>query len=434
MKKRFILLLISAIIFTHFNVSAYADKELDLSAETSILIDSETGSILYDKNSSKVMFPADTTKILTAIIAIENSDLKQKVTVDSEALTSAKETELKVIEGEEFSMEDMLHLLLLSSTNDSAVSIAKQISGSIEEFSKLMNLEAKKMGAKNSNFINPNGFHAETHVSTAYDLAMISKYAMKNDIFRNIVKKSTYTIKPTNKTDKERSLKNTNKMLYSDEKIQVNEKIVPIKYDGVIGIKTGYTQSSEQCFVSSINKSGKEYISVILKSLGDNIYIDTHKLFNYSPNVSKSVVLAKKNEFIDNIGIKGGDTDSITAVLAKDFKTNSNSKHIVNLKRELIVKNNLKLPISKGQVVGKVNFKYGTKLLGSVDVVASNGVVSGRSKVSKVISSMLSKWWFWIIIALIVVRATVGVRRVMYRASVIKERSKKVRKKGQTSK
>ena len=434
MKKRFILLFISAIIFTHFNVSVYANKELDLSAETAILIDSETGDIIYDKDSSKVMFPADTTKILTAIIAIENSDLTQKVTVDEEAVANSGETELKVVEGEVVSMEDLLHLLLLSSTNDSAVSIAKQISGSVEEFSKLMNTEAKKMGAKDSNFVNPSGYHDESHVSTARDLAMISKYAMKNDVFRNIVKKSTYTLKPTNKTEQERNLENTNKMLYSDEKIQVNDKAVPIKYDGTLGVKTGYTESAEQCFVSSVNKSDHEYISVILKSLGDNIYIDTHKLFNYSPNVSKPIVLAKKNEFIDNISIKGGDTSFITAVISKDLKINSNSKNISNLKRELIVKNNLKLPISKGQVVGKVNFKDGNKVLGSVDVISTNSVVSGSSKGSSLISSILSKWWFWVLIALIVIRTAASVRRVMYRASVIRKRSKKVRKKGQTSK
>lgn len=434
MKKRFILLFISAIIFTHFNVSAYASKELDLSAETAVLIDSETGDILYDKDSSKVMFPADTTKILTAIIAIENSDLTQQLTIDEEAVANTDEAELKVVEGEVFSMVDLLHLLLLSSDNGSAVSIAKQVSGSVEEFSKLMNTEAKKMGATNSNFLNPTGYHDENHVSTAHDLAMISKYAMKNDIFRDIVKKPTYSIKPTNKTEQERNLENTNKMLYSDEEIQVNDKVVPIKYDGTLGVKTGYTESAEQCFVSSVNKSDREYISVILKSLAANIYIDTHKLFDHSPNMARPILLAKKNEFIDNIAIKGGDTAYITAVISKDFKLDSNSKNISNLKRELIVKNNLKLPISKGQVVGKVNFKDGNKVLGSVDVISINSIVSGSSKGNSMISSVLSKWWFWVLIALIVIRATVGVRRVMYRASVIRQRSKKVRKKGQTSK
>lgn len=438
MKKRFTFLLVSAIIFTYFNTYSHADKELDLSAETAILIDSKTGKVLYDKSSSKVMFPASTTKILTAIIAIENSDLTEKVTIDKEAVVTADGTKLGIIEGEVFSMEDLIHALLLSSTNDCAVAIAKHISGSVEEFSKLMNKEAKKMGAKNSNFINPNGLPDEKHVSSAYDLAMIGKYAMKNDVFRNIVKKSTYTIKPTNKTDKNRDLVSSNKMLYSEEKINVNEKDTPIKYDGVLGIKTGYTKAAGQCYVSSVNKVGKEYISVILNSIGTNIYIDTHKLFNYSPSDSKPVLIAKKHEFIDNISIKGGNTSFITALLAKDLKVVTTSQNISDIERELVTKNNLKAPIAKGQVVGKVNFKDGKKLLGSIDVVSSNKVIKDNSKSSNMIFRALNKWWFWALISIVVLRIAISMRRVMYRARILREKSKKksrkIRKKGQTAK
>ena len=330
-------------------------------------------------------------------------------------------------------MEDLIHALLLSSANDSAVAIAKHVSGSVEEFSKLMNKEAKKMGAKNSNFINPNGLPDEKHVSSAYDLAMIGKHAMKNDTFRNIVRKSTYTIKATNKTDKDRDLMSSNKMLYSDEKIQVDGKDTPIKYDGILGIKTGYTKAAGQCYVSSVDKSGKEYISVILNSIGTNIYADTHKLFNYSPSNSKPVLVAKKHDFVDNISIKGGNTSFITALLSKDLKIVTDSQNISDIKRELVPKNNLKTPISKGQVVGKVNFKDGDKLLGSVDVISNNKVLNSDSRTSNIMSYASSKWWFWALISLIVLRCAVGVRRVMYRAKILRERSKKVRKKGQTA-
>ncbi len=433
MKKQFIFLLILAITLSYFSIFSYADKELDLSAETAILIDSETGKVLYDKNSSKTMYPASTTKILTAIIALENSDLAEKVTIDQETVDSTDGNTINLVAGEVFTMEELLHAILLSSANDSAVAIAKHISGSVEEFSKLMNKEATKMGAKDSNFVNPNGLPDEKHVSSAYDLAMIAKHAMENDDFRSIVKKTKYTIKATNKTDKDRDLINSNKMLYSNEKIKVDGKDTTIKYDGILGIKTGYTKASQQCFVSSVSKSGNEYISVILNSMGTNIYSDTHKLFNYSPSDSKSVLVAKKHEFVDNISISGGNNSFVTAVLAKDVKLVSDGKSASDITRELVPKKNLKTPISKGQVVGKVNFKNGDKILGSVDVISNSKILENGSKSNGIMSYISNKWWFWALISLIVLRIIVGIRRVMYRAKMLREKSKKVRKKGQAT-
>lgn len=453
MKKRFIFLLVFTVIFTNTCTLSYANvgenkakdkledkttNELELKAETAILINSQTGETLFEKDMDKEMFPASTTKILTAIIAIENSDLKEKVIIDEETGTQKEGTHLALITGEVFTMEQLLNALLISSANDSAVAIAKHVSGSVDNFATLMNQEAKRIGAKNSNFMNPSGMPDENHVSSAYDLAIIAKYAMKNDIFREIVKKPRYKIDPTNKQSEPRVFNNSNKLLFSDKVIKVNGKSTPIKYAGVQGIKTGYTQAAQQCMVSAVNISGNEYISVILHSIGTDIYVDTHKLFNYSSKNTKPSALAKKNEFIDNIKVSGANVPFITAVLEKDFNFISTGESMSSIERELVPSKKLKLPIEKGQVVGKVNFKSGDKVLGSANAVSSSRVVSDNSKVNNILNYTTGKWWFWLLVALIILRTTVGIRRVSQRAKRLKERKrqlrKKSRKKGQTTK
>ncbi len=434
MKKQFIFLLILAVMFTNLSFS-YADKDLELKAESAILIDSENGDILYDKNSNKQMFPASTTKILTAIIAIENIDLEKKITIDEEVANSADGTHIALEPGEILSMNDLLHALLVQSANDSAMAIAKAVSGTVEEFSKLMNTEAVRMGAKNSSFKNPNGLPDENHLSTAYDLAMISKYAMQNEVFREIVKKPTYTIEPTNKKSEARQLKNSNRMLWSNKEIEVDGENVPIKYEGIAGIKTGYTKVAGQCLVAGAKKADGDFISVVLKSEGTDIYTDTHKLLNYATKNTR-IVLAKRNEFIDNIDVSGGNPSALTALFKTDFALTETGVDLNNIKREFIVDSNLKLPIKKGQVVGKVNFKNKDELLGSVDIVSGTQVAVSTKSFSSLFDNILSKWWFWLLISLVVLRVTIAIRNVAFRAKRLREmkrqRSKKLRKKGQT--
>lgn len=426
----------SVIMFTNLSSFSYSQEnkeenkadELNLSAETAILIDAETGEALYEKETSRTMFPASTTKILTAIIAIENSELDDKVIIDEEVATSKEGTHLGLLTGEVFSMNDLLHGLLISSNNDVAVAIAKHISGDVENFSILMNSEAKRMGAKDSNFVNPSGLPDDNHISSAYDLAVIARYAMENDVFKEIVKKSTYVIEPTNKTDKVRNLQNSNKLLFSDKKIKVDGKDTSVKYEGVEGIKTGYTKAAQQCMVSSLNRDGKRYISVTLHSIGTNIYVDAHKLFNYSSKDATPTILAKKNEFVDNINIEGGDSPFITAVFASDFKLEQTNIDVSNITREFKPTANLKLPISKGQLVGKVTFKDEDKIIGSANIISKSKVLASDTKLEDTIDYITGKWWFWLIVSLIILRTLVGIRRVSHRAKMLRLRKKQIKR------
>ena len=147
-------------------------------------------------------------------------------------------------------MEQMLHALLLPSANDAALAIAKHVGGSIENFISMMNQKASELGALDTNFVNPNGLHDDRHVSSAYDLALIGRYAMSNETIRSIVDKVTYEIPPTNIKTETRYFKTTNKLLFSSELIDKNGELVAARYDAASGVKTGYTSQAMNCLVS----------------------------------------------------------------------------------------------------------------------------------------------------------------------------------------
>lgn len=233
--------------------TVFAEKP-EVAAHAAILIDADTGQILYEKNAHESMYPASTTKILTCIIALEESELDEKVIVDDKTPIEVWGGHIALEAGEEFTMDQLLNGLMLNSANDTGMAIARHISGSIEGFADLMNKRAKEMGALNSNFRNPHGLPDEEHTTTAYDLAFIAKYAMKNEQFRSYVSKVEDTIPETNKKDEPRYLINSNKMLYSDMEYDIDGVPTPVKYEGITGIKTGYTDAAMQCLVSSLKE------------------------------------------------------------------------------------------------------------------------------------------------------------------------------------
>ncbi len=409
------IIVISLLLFLTFNfeILAFAD-EPDISAEAAILIDADTGTVLFEKNIHQKMFPASTTKILTAIIAIENGNLEQKITIDKETPYEVSGSHIALEPDEVLTMKDLIYATLIESANDAAAAIGKHISGSTEEFTKLMNSKAKEMGALNSNFANANGLPDDNHTTTAYDLAIIAKYAMKNNIFRSIVSNYSYTIEPTNKKTIARSLKSANRLLYSNEKINVNGNNVTIKYDGANGVKTGYTVAAQQCLVASAERNGQKLISVVLKAVGTNVYIDTHKLLNYGFDNFSNVKVAFKNEFVDNIDVENGDKQFVTGIVGNDLYTLVPKGKESEVKRNIVLPEKISAPISKGQVIGKVELKLDNKVIDTCNIVsameinqkAAFDVIKLDSK-----SSIFKKWWLWLIMLFIVWRIYIEIKR-----------------------
>lgn len=256
--KRIVVLFLAALTALYCvacgSLSAVAEAEristeINSSAASMALVDGDTGELIYSKNCDAKREPASTTKICTAITVLENwSLLDLPVPMPDEAI-GIEGSSLYLQKGEMLSVRDLLYGLMLQSGNDCAVALAVIVGGSVDGFVKLMNETAKMAGANNTNFVNPHGLHHDDHYTTARDLCAISYYAMKNEVFREIVGTKRHRT-PYHNHDYDRNFPNKNKILYN--------------YDGGNGIKTGYTRASGRCLVSSATRDGKTYICTVL--------------------------------------------------------------------------------------------------------------------------------------------------------------------------
>lgn len=256
--------------------------EIRIYSESAILIESKTGKVLYEKDMHARKYPASTTKILTAILAIEKCDLNETQMASNAAVNSIKAgySTANIQVGETFTVGELLNVMMIHSANEAANILAEHISGSMSEFAKLMNEKAKEIGCLDTNFVNANGAHDENHYSTAYDMAMIARYCMKNETFRNLVTTMECSLPNTELWQEPRVYRNTNSLLLSDNKYY---------YPYCNGIKTGFTTPAKNCLISSSNKDGFETIAVVLhaESTEEGLsarYLDTINLFEYGYN------------------------------------------------------------------------------------------------------------------------------------------------------
>lgn len=247
-----------------------------IESEAAVLMDAKTGQVLFQKNMDEQLSPASITKIMTILLGLENGNLKDIITMSRSAIFSIQpgSSHIALDVGEQITMEQALMAAMLPSANEASNGIAEQISGSIPEFVKLMNQRAVQAGTLHTNFTNANGLYTEDHVTTAYDMAMITKAALANDQFRRIFGTLKYDIPPTNKQPQPRHLYAEHKMLPSGR----------YAYDGVIGGKTGYTQKSQNTLVTAARRGDRELIVVAIKSLNNAVYTDTKALLDYGFN------------------------------------------------------------------------------------------------------------------------------------------------------
>lgn len=298
------------------------DKKIDVYSEAAILIEKETGKILYEKNIDKKMYPASTTKILTAIIAIEKCDLNEKAVASKEAVRSVKTgySTAAIQIGESFTVEELLKVLMVHSANEAGNILAEHIAGSIEEFAKLMNIKAREIGCENSNFVNPHGAHEDNHYTTAHDLALIGRYAMQNETFRKIVSTMECSLPNTEYWTEEDSLKYGERKFYNTNDLMLSNS--KYYYPYVNGIKSGYTTPAKNCLVTGSNRYGFELIAVVLHAEttinGESARnVDTINLLDYGyENFNKEDILAeyelkKENEQKHVTGIVKNTNDDI---------------------------------------------------------------------------------------------------------------------------
>ncbi|KAA5806739.1 D-alanyl-D-alanine carboxypeptidase [Thermoanaerobacterium thermosaccharolyticum] len=362
MKKSFTFIM-AFIFLISFIPHVYAiESPPQIVGPTAVLMDFTTGQVLYDKNMHQKMYPASTTKILTAIIAIEKGKLNDVVTVNDD-VKNIDGNSIYLVPGEKLALEQLLYAMLLESSNDAAIAVADHIGGNVQAFADMMNKKAKEIGANGSHFVNPNGLPNNNHYSTPYDMALIARYAMGNATFRKIVSTIHYQIPPTNKFDKPRDLWISNRLI----------KPSSFHYDGADGVKTGYTIAANQVFVGSATRNGHRLISVIMGDEGTNIWSDTINLLDYGFNNYTLVNPLEKDSIVTYADV--GEVKFKLPLIAKDsFYYAVPKGEENNIKSSITLDNNIKAPIKKGTVLGKIDFTFDGKSIGSVQLVADESV------------------------------------------------------------
>jgi len=350
-----IFVLFITLFLSTINASASPVLMPAVSADAAILIDGSTGQILYEKNIHKKRPPASTTKIMTALLAIEGSLLEQKVTVSSKA-ASVGESSIHLQANEVITLQDLLYGALLHSGNDACVAIAEHVAGTEENFVSLMNHTAKKLGALNTNFCNTNGLPHAEHYSTAYDLAIITRYAMRNSNFYEIVKTRSASISGPENT--RRTLSNTNQLLWS--------------YNGADGVKTGTTNAAGPCLVSSAHKDGRHLIAVVLHSA--DRYQDTVKLLDYGFEAFEEAVVANKGEHFTVLNVVEGTSKTVSVVAAENLSVLVPKGQSGRFEQKLHLVRLLPAPVKAQSKVGRLTVLVNNQEIGGVDLITAQEI------------------------------------------------------------
>ena len=345
--------------------------------ETGILVDSASGRVLFEKNSGERMYPASTTKIMTALLAIEavergelSMDTQIEITAEMLENLDIDGTSMTLLEGEVLTLENLLRGLMIASGNDAASAIATFIGGSTASFVDMMNARAIELGAEDTHFANPHGLHDEEHYTTAADMAKIACQAMKHFEFRNIVDIVHVKIPPTNKTEKERYYINTNGLLST-------MRYTDLFYKGSIGIKTGYTSNAGNCLVSAATRSGVELIGVVFggKNVTDS-HKDSAEMLEWGFEKNISIVALNKNAMPCEIKVKQGKgTDTLTLAVTETINvTVPKETKAEELEIRPSIPEKIYAPISQGDKIGTVSVLLDGEVLGTGELVATQSI------------------------------------------------------------
>ena len=348
-------------------------NDITTNSSSCLLMDAKTGKIIYAKNAYEKMYPASTTKLMTAILTLENCKLTDTAIVSHNAIYSIPVgySHASLKEDEELTIEQLLNVLLIPSANDAAIVLAEHISGSVEKFSKLMNEKAKSLGCLNTNFVNPNGIQDKNHYSTAYDLALIGKYALKFPDIKRIAMVKQYTLPTTNKYDKTDRIFNATNGLINDDVLNKNY------YEYATGLKTGYTDASGYCIVSTAKKDDKVLIAVILNSNSiSKRYSDCKTLFNYGFDNYEYITIQDEKAVVKQVEIENGSKSSknLNVVVKDKIEVfTKNDTDLSKLEPTIEINESLKAPLAENTVIGKITYNIDGEEITS-DLLAGSSV------------------------------------------------------------
>lgn len=353
--KKLIFTFVIFVLFCCTSISGYALEPTDISAKSAVVISAETGEIVFSKNPYQQLPMASTTKIMTSVLALEYGASDEYIAVTDE-MVSVEGSSIGLLPNDLISLKTLIKGMLLESGNDAANSTAHIVGGTISDFVALMNYKAKEIGMESTSFETPSGLDGENHYSTAFDMALLGSYAIKNPLFRQICSSQEQVVYYGNEPYR-RVFSNSNKLLKS--------------YKGVFGIKTGFTKKSGRCLVSAARKDGKTLVAVTLNAPDD--WNDHTKMYDYCFEKVSSVNLECN---IENYSVKvvGGTENSVKLnVTSIPSVTTINNDYYYTSK--IYLKPFEYAPIDKGDILGFVEFydKNG-KLIATTDVCADSSV------------------------------------------------------------
>ena len=427
MRKRFITAILSIIIILSFSCNVFAENENETKPNTdeqketlyaksphAILLDIKTGAVIYEKNSDEKVYPAGLTKIMTAVLVLENCNIEQLMTAGETALSNVRagDSKIGIINGERLSVRQLLYTMLLASASDAANVLAEQTSGSIEKFVALMNERAKELGMENTNFTNPTGEHDERHYTTARDMAKLARHAMSIGEFCEIVKSESYNIPATEKSDTARKITNRNHFV---SKLLRNDYY----YKYATGIATGYTQEAKSCIAASAQNKGMNLLALIFEAeTEDNVaqsFTDCKNMFDFVFGNFTSQSVAKQNDIVAQTQIINTRREKkliLRAETALDVIVDK-----IGAKAEITYKDTLpqkvSAPVKENQKIGVREYFLNGVSIGTLNLIADKNYNLDPITfvVNKMIAFVTSPWMFVFIAILIFVFVMVERRR-----------------------
>lgn len=385
MKKSILsFLIILGVFCSLFSItgSAYAPSNFTVNAQYCMLSNMDTGEILYSKNADERIYPASITKLMTALVVCENvDDLNQTVTIDGDLLESLLGTDSSlsyIVKDEVLSIDQLLHYLLITSGNDTALVLAKYVGGTVDRFIEMMNETAAKLGMNSTHFDNPHGLPDDNHYTTVNDIHKLATAAFAVEKIKTICGYSRYQMPATN-LHGERTLSTTNFLI---------DKTTTYFYKYCTGGKTGYTESAGRCIVSTAEKEGMHYLSIVMNA--DPKYIDangnrrrieftdTARLFEWAFNNFSYKTVIDENEYLGDIDVGLSWEDSNIQLFAGESLTallpNEADKSSIEVDLKFIDGKKVDAPIEKGETIAVANVYYANELIGTIELCAGKRV------------------------------------------------------------
>ncbi len=373
--KKSLIILCSFLLFNLNFTSVVSAENIEISAKSAIVIDEKTGEIIYQKNADEIMQMASTTKIMTTLLCLESGDLDEYFTVDSDAIM-VEGSSMGLLEGDLVTKRILCYGMMLPSGNDAANVTAVKIAGNLENFADLMNERASKIGMKNTNFVTPSGLddYTDEHYSTAYDMAILTREALKNTHFREICRTKNANLEYGN-PPYSRWLQNSNKLLKN--------------LDGIIGVKTGFTDKARRCLVSACERDGLTLIAVTLNAPSD--WYDHEKLYEKCFSSTKINEVKISDEFIYT-GLVGGVSDNILSCAKCDNSTFKFVGDKNKLEKEVLLPKFIYAPVVKGEKLGEINYIYNNEIIFTQSILAEeNECVQNASEKLNFFENILNK-------------------------------------------